>query len=164
MNKQLESTLLKFKQNNINTLDIVLGSYLNKNIFNKKLDENYFKTILENILDKNYSKKQFNVKVYNYGINFLEYYSKKHFKNTNVNRFITNNNLYITYLSTEEQHYNFPCKKDYHILEQSILEFKINDEICIKFINNNQIKINVKLNHNIDLSIEKLKDLFKFIN
>ena len=41
MNKQLENTLLKFKENNINNLDIFLGNYLNNIVFNKKLDEIY---------------------------------------------------------------------------------------------------------------------------
>lgn len=164
MNTQIENKLLKYKENNINTLDIFLGSYINKTIFNKKLDEKYYNTILELLINKNYIKKYYNIKLYNYGINYLEYNSKSHWKKTNINQLQTNTNLFITYLNTEDQEHNFPCKKNYHVLEQSITEFKINDEICIIFINNNQIKINIILNHNIDLSIKKLKELFKFIN
>lgn len=164
MNKQLESKLLKYKENNINILDIFLGSYLSKSIFNKKLDEKNYNTILEVLINKNYTKKQYNIKLYNYGINYLEYYSKTHFKKTNINQLHTNTNLYITYLNTNDNEHNFPCKKNYHVLEQLINEFKINDEICIMFTNNYQIKINIKLNHNIDLSIKKLKELFLIIN
>lgn len=164
MNKQIENKLLKFKENNINTLDIFFGAYLNNNIFNKKLDANYYNNILDILINKNYSRKKYNIKLYNYGINYLEAESKIHYKKTNVNQLSTNTNLYITYLNTPDHYSIFPCKKNYHILEQSINEFKINDEISIMFINNTQLKINIKLNHNIDLSIKKLKELFLIIN
>lgn len=160
MNKQIESKLLKFKENNINTLDIFLGSYLNTHIFNKKLDASNFNNILDILINKNYIRKKYNLKLYNYGIHYLEHYSKKHWNKTNINQLSSNTNLYITYLNTESQYSNFPCKKNYNIIEQNINEFKINDEIFIMFINNNQIKINIKLNHNIDLSIKKLNELF----
>ena len=163
MNKQIESKLLKFKENNINTLDIFLGSYLNTNIFNKKIDISNFNNILDILINKNYIRKKYNLKLYNYGIHYLEHYSKKHWNKTNINKLSSNTNLYITYLNTESHYYNFPCKKNYHVLEQCINEFKINDEISIIFINNNQIKINIKLNHNIDLSIKKLNELFLII-
>ena len=164
MIKQIENKLLKFKENNINTLDIFFGSYLNNNIFNKKLDATYYNNILDILINKNYSIKKYNIKLYNYGINYLDVGSKIHYKKTNVNKLSTDTNLYITYLNTNDHYYNFPCKKNYHALEQSINEFKINDEISIMFINNNQIKINIKLNHNIDLSIKKLNELFLIIN
>jgi hypothetical protein len=165
MNKQLENTLLKFKENNINNLDIFLGKYLNNTIFNKKLDENYYNTILDICINKNYTRTNFNLKIYNYGINYLDYLSKRHWTKTNI-KHITNNNtkLFVTYLNTPDIYYHFPCKKNYHVTEQNIHNFKINDEISIMFINNNQIKINIKLNYNIDLAIKTLKDLFKIIN
>ena len=42
MIKQIENKVFKFKENNINTLDIFFGAYLNNNIFNKKLDATYY--------------------------------------------------------------------------------------------------------------------------
>ena len=160
MNKQIENTLLKFKENNINNLDIFLGTYLNNSIFNKKINDNYYNSILNMCLNKNYTRTKYNLKIYNFGINYLDYLSKKNSKKTNI-KYINNNNnnLFITYFNTEDDYYNFPCKKNYHVLEQSIDKFKINEEISILFINNNQIKINTKLNHNVDLSLKKLKEL-----
>ena len=163
MNKQIENKIFKFKENNINTLDIFFGKYLNNHIFNKKLDANYYNTILNIFINKNYKRKKYNIKLYNYGINYLDHKSKKHWNKTNINQLYTNKNLYITYLNTDSYYYNFPCKKNYHVLEHCINEFKINDEISFMFINNNQIKINIKLNHNIDLSIKKLNELFLII-
>jgi hypothetical protein len=163
MNNQIESKLLKFKENNINNLDIYLGSYLNNNIFNKKIDTINFNTILDILINKNYIRKKYNIKLYNYGIHYLEQYSTKYCKKTNISQLSYNTNLYITYLNTESQYSDFPCKKNYHIIEQNINEFKINDEIFIMVINNSQIKINITLNHNIDLSIKKLNELFLMI-
>jgi len=164
MNKQLENTLIKFKENNINNLDIFLGNYFNNDIFNKKLDESYYNSILDMCINKNYTRTKYNLKIYNYGINYLDYFSKKHFKKTNIKQINSNSNLFITYFNSEDDYHNFPCKKNYHVLEQTIHKFKINEEISILFINNNQIKITTTLNHNIDLSIKKLKELFKIIN
>ena len=164
MNKQLENTLLKFKENNINNLDIFLGNYLNNSVFTKKLDEIYYNSILDMCINKNYTHTKYNLKIYNYGINYLDYLSKKNWKKTNIKHINNINNLFITYFNTEDRYYNFPCKKNYNVLEQSIHKFKINEEISILFINNNQIKINTKLNHNVDLSLNTLKELFKIIN
>ena len=164
MNKQIENTLLKFKENNINNLDIYLGNYLNNSVFNKKLDEIYYNSILDMCINKNYTHTKYNLKIYNYGINYLDYLSKKNWKKTNIKHINNSNNLFITYFNTEDSYYNFPCKKNYHVLEQYIHKFKINEEISILFINNNQIKINTKLNHNVDLSLNTLKQLFKIIN
>jgi len=164
MNKQIENTLLKFKENNINNLDIFLGNYLNNSVFTKKLDEIYYNSILDMCINKNYTHTKYNLKIYNYGINYLDYLSKKNWKKTNIKHINNINNLFITYFNTEDRYYNFPCKKNYNVLEQSIHKFKINEEISILFINNNQIKINTKLNHNVDLSLNTLKELFKIIN
>ena len=164
MNKQIENTLLKFKENNINNLDIFLGKYLNNSVFNKKIDEIYYNSILAICINKNYTHTKYNLKIYNYGINYLDYLSKKNWKKTNIKHINNINNLFITYFNTEDRYYNFPCKKNYNVLEQSIHKFKINEEISILFINNNQIKINTKLNHNVDLSLNTLKELFKIIN
>ena len=164
MNKQIENTLLKFKENNINNLDIYLGNYLNNSVFNKKLDEIYYNSILDMCINKNYTHTKYNLKIYNYGINYLDYLSKKNWKKTNIKHINNFNNLFITYFNTEDSYYNFPCKKNYNVLEQSIHKFKINEEISILFINNNQIKINTKINHNVDLSLNTLKQLFKIIN
>jgi len=164
MNKQIENTLLKFKENNINNLDIFLGNYLNNSVFNKKLDEIYYNSILDLCINKNYTQTKYNLKIYNYGINYLDYLSKKNWKKTNIKHINNINNLFITYFNTQDSYYNFPCKKNYNVLEQSIHKFKINEEISILFINNNQIKINTKINHNVDLSLNTLKQLFKIIN
>ena len=63
MNKQIENTLLKFKENNINNLDIFLGNYLNNSVFNKKLDEIYYNSILDLCINKNYTHTKYNLKI-----------------------------------------------------------------------------------------------------
>ena len=164
MNKQFESKLFKFKENNINTLDIYFGNATNKYIYNKKLDKDVFEDILQFIINKNYSVKHYNLKIYNYGIYFFDINAKKHWSKTNVSYYPCNDLLYITYLNNNEAYHNISCKQNYHIIEQHVNEFKINNELSILFINNSQIKINIKINHNIDLSIKKLKELLSVIN
>ena len=164
MIKQLENTITNYKSNNINKLDIYIGNLTIKNkditIFNKKLDYDVFNIVLNKIILKNYNNKKYNTKVYNYNSHYYELYSKKYVSKNNFNSFQTNSNLYVTYLESELENYNLSCHKNYNIIEQTINEFNVNNEINIVFINNNQIKISIILNHNIDLSIKIINELF----
>jgi len=160
----MEKTLLNYRLNNINKLDVYFGSFKETtkdvSIFNKKLELTEFNSFLELISSKNYSMKQYNQKIYQHGINYYDVYSKKYFCKTNINKLKSDKHLSITYLETLKEAYNFDCQRDYNVLEQSITEFKVNNEISINFINNNQIKISMLLNHNVDHSIKLLEKLF----
>jgi hypothetical protein len=160
----MEKTLLNYSSNNINKLDIYFGSFTNSSkdasIFNKKLDSSEFNSFLELISSKNYSMKKYKQKIYQHGTNYYDIYSKKYFCKTNINKLKSDTHLYITYLETPKESYHFDCQREFNVLEQSITEFKVNNEISIHFINNNQIKIGIILNHNIDNSIKLLEKLF----
>jgi len=164
MNKQIENTITNYKSKNINKLDIYIGNTTIKNkdvtIFNKKLDLNIFNTFLNKVIAKNYNSKKYNQRLYHYNTNYYELFSKTYLSKHNFSSYEHNSNLFVTYLESKLENYNFSCHKNYHILEQSINAFNINNEISILFINNNQIKISIILNHNIDLSIKVLNELF----
>lgn len=163
MNKNIEKTILDFKSNNINKLDIYLGTTnINSKditIFNKKIDSTKFNTLLKLIGSKHYSNKIYNQKIYHYSSNYYDIYSKKYLKKTNNSNSIIDTNLYITYLETTLNNYDFSCQQHFHILEQAVNEYNINNELSISFINKNQIKITAHLNHNIDLTIKELEKL-----
>lgn len=163
----MEKTLLNYNSNNINKLDIYFGSFKNSSkeasIFNKKIEAQEFNRILELVSAKNYSMKQYQLKIYQHGTHYYDVYSKKYSYKTNISNLKSDKHLYITYLETPKESYHFDCQRDFNVLEQSITEFKVNNEIIIYFINNNQIKIGVMLNHNVDHSI-KLLDNISFLN
>lgn len=163
MNKNIENTILDFKSNNINKLDIYLGTpnidSKDISIFNKKIDLTKFNTLLKLIGSKHYNNKLYNKKIYHYSSNYYDIYSKQYLKKTNNRKNIIDNNLYITYLETPLNNYDFSCHQHFHILEQVVNEYSINNELFISFINKNQIKITAYLNHNIDLTIKELEKL-----
>ena len=162
MNKIIENTILDFKSNNINKLEIYLGTpTINSKditIFNKKIDSSKFTILLNLIVSKNYINKIYNQKIYNYSSKYYDMYSKQYFKKTNFKNII-DNNLYIIYLESSLNYKDFSCHKNFHIVEQSINEYSINNELSILFINKNQIKIIAHLNHNIDLTLKELNKL-----
>ena len=156
----MEKTLLNYSVNNINKLDIYFGTFTTSSkdvsIFNKNLDLSVFNSMLELISSKNYSMKQYKLKIHHHGTNYYDIYSKKYTSKTNISNLKSDKNLYITYLEKKKESYHFDCQREFNVLEQSITEFKVNNEISIHFINNNQIKIGVTLNHNVDNSIKIL--------
>jgi len=164
MNKQIENTITNYKLKDINKLEIYIGNTTIKNkdvtIFNKKLDSKIFNTFLNKIITKNYNNKKYNQRLYHYNTNYYELFSKNYLSKNNFSSYVHNSNLFVTYLESKLDNYNFSCHKNYHILEQTINSFNVNNEISILFINNNQIKISIILNHNIDLSIKVINELF----
>ena len=63
---------------------------------------------------------------------------------------------------TETNQSTFSCQKEYDDIEEiKIIEVKINDEINVQFISStqNNIKINITLNHNIDNNTIILNDM-----
>jgi hypothetical protein len=154
----MEKTLLNYNSNNINKLDIYFGAFTTSSkdasIFNKKIDLTEFNKYYEEISSKNYSMKQYKQKIYQHGTNYYDIYSKKYVCKTNISNLKSDKHLYITYLETLKESYHFDCQRDFNVLEQSVTEFKVNNEISIYFINNNQIKIGIILNHNVDHTIK----------
>ena len=163
MNNTIKNTILDFKSKNINKLDIYLGtthiSSKDISIFNKKIDSTKFNTLLKIIGSKHYTNKLYNKKIYHYSSSYYDIYSKKYLKKTNFNKNIIGNNLYIIYLESKLNNSFFSCQQHFHILEQSVNEYFINNELSISFINKNQIKITACFNHNIDLTIKELEKL-----
>jgi hypothetical protein len=160
----MEKTLLNYNEHNINKLDIYFGSFKDSSIFNKKLDSVEFNSFLELISSKNYSMKQYKLKIYQHGTHYYDFYSKKYVCKTNINKLKSDKHLYITYLEEVKEAYNFDCQRDFNVLEQAVTEFKVNNEISIYFINNNQIKIGIILNHNVDHSTKLLEKVLTKLN
>ena len=160
----MEKTLLNYNINNINQLEIYFGTFkdLSKDasIFSKKLDSTEFNKYYEEISSKNYSLKHYKQKIYQHANNYYDIYSKKYSSKTNISKLKSDKHLYITYLETLKESYHFDCQRDFNVVEQSVAEFKVNNEISIYFINNNQIKIGLTLNHNVDYTIKLLENLF----
>jgi len=94
----MEKTLLNYNEHNINKLDIYFGSFKDASIFNKKIDLTEFNSFLELISSKNYSMKQYKLKIYQHGTHYYDIYSKKYVCKTNINKLKSDKHLYITYL------------------------------------------------------------------
>jgi hypothetical protein len=153
----VKNYLLNYKTNNINTIEICMGSYDIKNkdniVFNKTISKSQYDQYLKKyLLNK---KNTYNQTIYRYNSNYL-YISdndKTHFVKNNFMKYSNDNALLITYNKQELSYHEFSCKNKYHIIQNNIIDMIINDEISILFINNNSIKIKIKINHNIDLSL-----------
>ena len=164
MNKILTNSILNYKQNNINTLEIWVGKYLFTNKFNKIIDKSYYDSLYIKFIK--YKYKIYHKKSYNYNNHFLEIIENNntHLYNTNYSIFKLDNLLLYT-LNTENLNYNdFSCKQNYHTMAQNIIEFSINPDISVQFIETNKkysIKIVATINHNSDLSINIINNLIK---
>ena len=165
LSNTLKTYLTNYNSNKINTLDMYIGHYIIKNknniVFNKNISkENYNKYLNKYLLYKNIS---YNQSIYRDNNNYLyinnnrEHYFKTNFKNFNLD-----NVLLVSYNKQCKSYSEFPCKKTYNIIKNKIIKFIINDEISILFIEENEIlniKIEIDINHNIDLSIKFLENL-----
>lgn len=155
--------LLNYKTKNINKCSIYLGELEIKNsnitLFNKNIDIEKFNYLLNLFCSKNYKNNIFKTKILNYNNHYLDKYTNIHSKQNNINHTHIDNLLYITFLETNLHITEFSCKQNYNTLEQSINKFEINNEISILFINNNSIKIEINVNHNIDNTIKILPSI-----
>ena len=156
--------LLDYKSNN--KLLIILGNKLNNNIFNKNIKKSYFNEKQNLFLDK-YKMISYNNIIYK--INNSIYCDKKHYMHTNFKILNESNNnmLYVLFNQIEKKIHEFTCSNDYFILHENITEFIINNDISIKFIDNNDkynIKIDVDINNNIDNNIEKINELISLLD
>ena len=164
MNSKIKSRLLNHSDNNQNTLDIYIGTLKNKVIFNKNLDLEYFKDFFEKIQQKNYKFTKFSRTIYNHVNDYLILENKQYISKTNKLPIVFDKKAFVFYFKEEKHYTEFSNKKTYNEIHQKIENFKVNDEINILFINNNQIKINVSLNHNLDHTIPILEKLLDELN
>ena len=164
MNSKIKSRLLNHSDNKQNTLDIYIGTLKNKVIFNKNLDPVYFKAFFEKIQLKNYKFTKFNRTIYNHVNDYLILENKQYISKTNKLPIVFDEKAFVFYFKEEKHYTEFSNKKTYNEIHQKIDSFQVNDEINILFINNNQIKINVSLNHNLDHTIPILEKLLDELN
>jgi len=161
MNSKIKSILLKYKEKNINKLDIYFGNNILSSksdiIFDKHIPKDKFNIFLNHISSMNYKNTFYKQKIYNSNSNYLD---TKHTTKTNINSNIDDTKLYVYYLETEHPYHSFPANKEYNIIEQHVNNYNINNEINILFINNDKIQISLIINHNIDHSIKQLDNLF----
>lgn len=161
MNTKIKSRLLNHTDNKQNTLDIYFGTLKNKVVFNKNLDQEYFKHLFEKIQLKNYKFSKFSKTIYNHVNDYLILENKQYITKTNKLPLIFNSKAFVFYFKEEKHYTEFSNKKTYNEIHQKIENFKVNDEINILFINNNQIKISVSLNHNLDNTMPILEELLE---
>ena len=164
MNSKIKSRLLNYSNNNQNTLDIYIGSLQNKVVFNKNLEAGYFKHCFEKIQLNNYKFTKFSRTIYNNVNDYLILENKQYISKTNKLPIVFDKKAFVFYKKEEKHFTEFSNKKTYNEIHQKIDNFKVNDEINILFINNNQIKISVSLNHNLDNTIPILEDLLNRLN
>ena len=165
MHSKIKNTILKYTEKNITNLDIYFGNNILSNktnniIFNKTISKEEFNLFLEKISLLNYKNTIYKQKIYNINSSYLNSESKKHTMKSNINSLFDNNKLYIYYYENECPYHSFPSNKNYNIIEQHINKYTINNEIDVLFINNDQIKISLIINHNIDHSIKQIEHLF----
>jgi len=165
MNSKIKNIILKYKEQNFTNLDIYFGNNIlsgktNNIIFNKTISNERFNSLLEKISTCNYKNTIYKQKIYNINSNFLDINSKKHTIKSNIKSLFDNEKLYIYYSENQNTYDSFPSNKSYNIIEQHVNKYTINNEINLIFINNNQIKISLILNHNIDHSIKQIDNLF----
>lgn len=163
---QINKFLLNYNTHNINKCSIYLGSIeiKNKNIlvFNKNiLDYTNYLNIISTL---NYKHNSYKSQILNYNHHYLNKSKNSHYKFTNINHnIIDDNKLIITYQETIQPIHDFSCKQNYNILNQSIHEFIVNNEITLIFTDNS-IKIDIIVNHNIDNTLKFLPKILSYFN
>ena len=164
---QLEKKLLLYKTNNINSLDIYLGSFdiISKDItlFNKEITKDKYNTILNNTFTKNYKHKICKKQIYSYNQHYLDISTNEHISKNNIKKTKYNNNIImVSYHKKIEPYHSFSCKSNYTTCNYTTTEFKINNEISL-FFNEDQSNIcfNILVDHNIDNTIKLLHTLLE---
>ena len=164
MNTKIKSKLLNYCDNNQNSLDIYIGKLQNKTVFKKNVEQKYFNKCYQTIQMKNYKFTKFNRTIYNYVNDYLTLEDKQYISKSNILPISFNNKLFAFYNRNEKHFTEFSNKKNYNKIQQKVDKFQVNEEVNVLFINNNQIKITVDLNHNIDNTIPVLEELIKILD
>lgn len=165
--------LENFNQHKSNHCELYLtSSELNNKIYNLNIDDTKWQQLFSKFYQ--YTFKQKHIKCYRYNNNYL-YLDKNNYKNNvHIQEYERNTqdirfDNFIGRLThrTENNQSSFSCQEEYDSIEElKIIEIKINDEINVQFISspNNSIKINIKLNHNIDNNVIILKKIISLFN
>ena len=160
-------TLENFKKYQTNHCQLFLCSTISENkIFDLNVSDYHWQLYFSKFYNYTFTTK--NIKLYQYNNNYL--YLDKNNSENNIH--ITDYDREVPLLKidnfvakftqrSENNQSTFSNKRIYNIEEMKIIEVKINDDINIQFISNpkNSIKINIKLNHNIDNNIIVLKKI-----
>lgn len=164
LNNQLIGLLIN--NNKINKLDIFIGKTTLINNGNKLFSKTISKAEYDKLFNKFIKNKFINYKeqLYRYSNSYLSITNdnKNHYKKTYYKNFINDKYLFILYNQSDEPYVDFTCKKDYHIIINNITKFFINNEISILFIENKNkyiIKLEINVNHNIDLTLKIINSL-----
>lgn len=162
-----------FKKYQINHCELLLcNSLVNNKIYNLAIDDSKWQQLFSKFYEYNFTTK--NIKCYRYANNYL-YLDKNNYKNNlHVQEYEIDNptlklDNFIGRLTfrKENNQSSFSCNREYDDISQiKIIEVKINDDINVQFIssNENSIKINIKLNHNIDNNVIVLKKIISLFN
>ena len=166
LNKQLLSLLINHKSNKINKLDICIGklelNYNKNKLFSKNISKYDYDQILNKFLK--YKFTNYKEQLYRYSNSYLSLKNKnkRHYNKINFKNFIHNKYLFLAYSENDVPYTDFTCKKHYHITNNNITKFVINNEISILFIENKNkfnIKLEINVDHNIDLTINTLESI-----
>ena len=166
LNKQLLSLLINHKSNNINKLDIYIGkleiNYNKNKLFSKNISKYNYDQIINKFLK--YKFTNYKEQLYRYSNNYLSIKNKTktHYNKINFKNFSHDKYLFLVYSQNEVTYTDFTCKKEYHITNNNFTKFIINNEISILFIENKNkfnIKLEIIVDHNIDLTIKTLESI-----
>ena len=164
--EKIKKTILYSKDSNLNTCEILIGNYkLNNTLFNKILDKSYFTKILNTFIE--FKNKTYTNLIYNFNNHHLfintKTKSKKSIIKKNFNNTLINNNLLLLSYNLEEQRVSdYSIKQNYNIVNESITEIIINEEIKLRFNDYNdtyKITLHILLNHNLDNTLILLKNI-----
>ena len=164
--------LENFKQHKINHCELYLTSNeINNKIYNLEIEDSKWQKLFSKFSQYTFTQKT--LKCYRYHNNYL-YLDKNNYKNNlhiqeyqNIQNIRFDNFIGKLTFRTENNQSSFSCQEEYDIIEElKIIEVKINDEINVQFISSpeNSIKINIKLNHNIDNNVIILKKILSLFN
>jgi hypothetical protein len=159
INRNIYNYLINYNINDINKLEIYYGNLNFKNKFSKSLESEFFYKKLETFIS--YPYKEFSQTIYSYENHFFD--TQNHYYISNLRHFILDFGILIAFKNNKLAKNDFSCKKNYTELKQSVTEFTISPDIKIQFISFNK-KLNIKIityiNENIDITMNKLEELF----
>ena len=164
--------LENFKNYQSNHCQLILCSTIVENkIYNMDISDYQWQLYFSKFYNYTFTSK--NVKLYKYNNNCL-YLDKNNSKNNihitdydrNIALFKINNFIAKMTHRIENDQSTFSNRRNYDIEDIKIIEVKINEDINIQFISTpkNSIKINIKLNHNIDNNIIVLKKILQMFD
>ena len=164
--------LENFKKYQTNHCQLLLCSTIVENkIYNMDISDYQWQLYFSKFYNYTFTSK--NIKLYQYNNNYLyldtnDSKNNIHITDYNINMPLVKINNFVANFTNrmENNQSTFSNKRNYYIEEMKIIEVKINEDINIQFISSskNAIKINIKLNHNIDNNIIVLKKILSMFD